>query len=204
MLEEAVEVIRTLWEGGTKSWSGAFYEVENARIYTLPDKLPEIFVAASGERAGGLAGRIGDGLITTGPDKEVVGAFDRSGGKGKPRYGQYTACWAEDRPQAVRTALKQWPNAAIPGELSQELPLPAHFEQAAQDVTEEKIAKVVLCGPDPKPHIDKIKTYVDAGFTHVYVHQVGHDQEGFLRFFRDEVMPKVAGGREAPATAGVN
>src|SRR5205823_11434495 len=33
MLEEAVQVIRTLWQGGVQSHRGRHYRVENARIY---------------------------------------------------------------------------------------------------------------------------------------------------------------------------
>ena len=74
--------------------------------------------------------------------------------------------------------LEIWPNAGIPGELSQELPMPAHFEQAAKLVTEETIAGQVVCGPDAERHVAEIQKYVDAGFDHVYIHQIGPDQEG--------------------------
>lgn len=188
-LEEAVAVIRLLWQGGTQTLRGEHYTVENARVYTLPDELPPIMVAASGPRAGELAGRIGDGFVGTSPDEEVLGAFDAAGGKGKPRYGQLTVCWAADEAQAKHTAREWWPNAAVPGELSQDLPTPAHFEQAAQLVDEETIAKSVTCGPDPAKHREAIQKYIDAGYDHVYIHQVGPDQEGFFDFYRREVLP---------------
>jgi G6PDH family F420-dependent oxidoreductase len=189
MLEEAVEVIRQLWLGGMQSYQGMYYTVENARLYTLPDGPIELHVAASGPKSAGLAGQIGDGLVSTAPKKEIVDAFDQSGGEGKPRYGQLTVCWAPDEATARKTALDVWPNSAIPGELGQELPLPAHFEQAALLVTEDAVAKTVVCGPDPDRYIQEIKKYVDAGFDHVYVHQIGPDQEGFITFFKQNVMP---------------
>jgi G6PDH family F420-dependent oxidoreductase len=190
MLEEAIEVIRLLWQGGTQSHYGLYYTVENARIYTLPDKLPPIMVAASGPESAELAGRIGDGLISTAPDKEVVQAFEQAGGTGKPRYGQVTVCWAEEEQQARKRAHEWWPNAGLKGQLSQELALPAHFEQATQLVTEEEIAKEVICGPDARKHIEAIQKYADAGFDQVYVHQVGPNQEGFFRFYESEVLPE--------------
>ena len=116
MLAEAVSVIRQLWQGGSQSHYGIFYEVENAQIYTLPEVLPEIYVAAGGEQAAELAGEIGDGLIATSPDKELVQTFQTSGGKGKPRYGQVSVCYARTEKSAQETALKWWPNAAIQGE----------------------------------------------------------------------------------------
>ncbi len=100
-------------------------------------------------------------------------------------------CWAEDEAQARRTAHEWWPTTAIPGELGQELPLPRHFEQAAKMVREEDVAESVICGPDPERHVAAINKYVDAGFSHVYLHQIGPDQEGFFRFYEREVLPKV-------------
>ncbi len=190
MLEEAVEVMRLLWQGGSQSHYGTYYEVENAQLYTLPPEPPRVMVAASGEKAAELAGRIGDGLIGLAPEKEMLATFDQAGGTAKPRFGQFTVCWAEDEQAAVKTAKEIWPNAGVPGELSVELPVPAHFEQASQNVTEDTIRESIVCGPDPQPHLEKIRAFVDAGYTHVYVHQVGKDQEGFMRFYREKVMPE--------------
>jgi G6PDH family F420-dependent oxidoreductase len=148
-------------------------------------------IGASGQKAAELAGRLGDGLISTSPDKKIVQTFQNAGGKG-PIYGQLTVCWAKSNEEAVRTAHKIWPNSAIPGELGQELPTPAHFEQAAEMVKPEDVAKQVTHGPDAKPYLEKIDEYVAAGFDHVYLHQVGPDQEGFIRFCESEILPRYA------------
>jgi coenzyme F420-dependent glucose-6-phosphate dehydrogenase len=191
MLEEAIDVIRLLWEGGWSSYQGAHYTLEGARLYSMPKDPPPILVAAGGPRAAELAGRVGDGLIGTAPDRDVFDAFDAAGGTGKPRFGEVTVCWAEDEAEARRTAFRRWPNAAIEGELVAELPLPRHFEQAASMLDEDAVAEKVVCGPDPELHLDAIRTYADAGFDHVWIHQVGPDQEGFFRFYQREVLPKV-------------
>ena len=192
MLAEAIEVIRLLWQGGYRSHDGAHYLVENARIYDLPDPLPEIMVAATGPEAADLAGEIADGLIATSADRTTIEAFDDAGGAGKPKYGQLTVCYNRDEKAARRMALKIWPNAGLKGGASTELPLPLHFEQLAELVTEAGIAREVVCGPDPERHLAKIREYVDAGFSHVYIHQVGPDQEGFIRFYEREILPQFA------------
>jgi coenzyme F420-dependent glucose-6-phosphate dehydrogenase len=189
MLEEAVEVIRALWGGEQVLHRGDHYTVENARLYTLPPEAPPIVVAASGPKAAELAGRIGDGLVGLAPESELLEAFDEAGGKGRPRYGQVHVCWAADEGEARRTAHECWPNAGLGGELSQELPLPAHFEQSAETVREDDVAEKVVCGPDAERHIEKIREFADAGYDHVYVHQVGSDQEGFFRFYAEQVLP---------------
>jgi coenzyme F420-dependent glucose-6-phosphate dehydrogenase len=191
MLAEAVEVIRDLWTGEVTSHYGQYYTVQNARLYTLPEALPPIHVAAGGVKAAALAGEIGDGFIGTAPDREVLDAYAGAGGTG-PRYGQVTLCWGPSEEEARKTALEIWPNAAIRGEASQELPNPAHFEQLAAMVTEEMIAESVTCGPDPEVHLEKIRAYVDAGYDHVYLHQVGPDQAGFIDFARRELLPKLS------------
>jgi G6PDH family F420-dependent oxidoreductase len=191
MLEEAVWIIRKLWSGEDVDHEGAYYQVVDARIYTLPERLPEIYIGASGKVTAELAGEIADGFISVAPENELITAFESAGGAGKPKYGQMHACWAEDEASARKTAFEVWPNAGIEGELSAELPLPRHFEQAAQMVTEDDVAERVVCGPDPDRHVEEIRKYAEAGFDHVYVHQIGPDQQGFMRFYQREVMPRL-------------
>jgi hypothetical protein len=102
-----------------------------------------------------------------------------------------TVCWAPSEAQAKRTAREIWPNAALSGELSQELPTPAHFEQATSKATAEQVAESVICGPDPERHLEAVREYEQAGFTHVFVHQIGPDQYGFLRFYAERILPRL-------------
>ena len=189
MLEEAVEVMRLLWQGGVQSHYGDYFVVENARVYDLPEEPVKVMVAASGTSAAELAGRIGDGFIGTSAQRETVEAFESAGGDGKPRYGQMSVCWAENEEAAVRTAHEWWPTAGLGGQLSTELALPAFFEQAAENVTPEMIREAIVCGPDVGPVRDKIRAYEEAGYTHVYLHQIGPEQEGFFRFAEQELLP---------------
>jgi coenzyme F420-dependent glucose-6-phosphate dehydrogenase len=191
MLEEAIEVMRLLWQGGEQTHRGDFYDVEQARLYTLPEEPVEIAVAAAKPKAAELAGRSADAFINTSPDEEIIGAFEDAGGKGKPKYGQITMCWAESVEDGANTACEIWPNAALGGDLGYELPRPAHFEQATEEVTPEDIAEAIPCGPDPKRYLEDIRAYEQAGYTHIYFHQIGYDQEGFFRFWRDELQPKL-------------
>jgi G6PDH family F420-dependent oxidoreductase len=187
MLEEAIEVMRLLWQGGYQSHRGKHYTVEQARIFKLPDEPPEIAVAASQPNAAELAGRVGDGLIAVAPDEELVQTF----GTDKPRYGQLHVCYAENEQQARQTAHELWPNAAMGGPLGQELATTEQYEAVAELVSEDDVAEEVICGPDAQRHLDAIREYEDAGFTHVFVHQIGHEQEGFLRFYANEILPNL-------------
>jgi G6PDH family F420-dependent oxidoreductase len=191
MLEEAVTAMRELWKGKVTNHRGRHYTVDRARIYTLPDEPPPIYVAASGPAATQLAGRIGDGLVSLAPDRESIERFEQSGGAGKPRVGQLEVCWAADEAGARRLAHEWWPNTALGGELTQILPTPAHFEQAVGTVREDDVAEKVVCGPDPDKHAEAMSEFLDAGYDHVYVHQIGPDQEDFIEFWSQEVLPRV-------------
>ena len=191
MLEEAIEVMRLLWDGGYQTHRGKHYTVEQARIYTLPDEPVPIAVAAAQPKAAQLAGRLGDAFVGVAPEREMVEEFEQAGGNGKPRYGQVHVCWAESEAEARKTAHEVWPNAGLEGALSQELATPSHYEAAAQLVGEDDVAETVVCGPDPDRHLEAIREYDRAGFDHVYVHQVGPDQQGFLRFYSERILPEL-------------
>jgi G6PDH family F420-dependent oxidoreductase len=191
MLEEAVAVMRKLWAGGLQSHEGKHYRVENARLYTLPDEPVPVMVSGFGSKSAELAGRIGDGYIGTSPGAELLETFERSGGAGKAKLAGIKVCWGADEAAARRTAYEMWPNLGLSGQLAQELALPSHFEQAVELVEEEHVTGMVPCGPDPEGHLDVIRKYADAGYDALFIHQIGPDQDGFLRFYGEEVLPKV-------------
>src|SRR5690606_40722546 len=105
---------------------------------------------------------------TTSPQTETTKSFKSAGGEGKPIYGQVTVCYDVDEQKAKELAAKVWPNSAISGQASQELPMPLHFEQLAKDVTPDKIAESVVCGANKDQYIQRLQSYIDAGVTHIY------------------------------------
>jgi G6PDH family F420-dependent oxidoreductase len=190
MLEEAVDIIRKLWEGGIVNHHGEFYTVENARIYSLPDTPPPIAVSAFGPKAVEVAADIGNGFITVQPDNEMLDQYRKHGGSG-PAIGALKVCWNSDEKQARKLAHELWPTEGLEGQLAQELPMPSHFESAAANVTEDMVADAVPCGPDPERHIKAIRQFLDAGFDEVYINQIGPDQEGFFDFYAKELAPRL-------------
>ena len=65
-----------------------------------------------------------------------------------------------------------WPNGGVTGQLSQDLPTFTHFEQAAAMVTEDDATASTPCGDDVGAVVDSVQQYLDAGYDHVYLHQV--------------------------------
>ena len=190
MLEEAVEVMRMLWEGEQVTWRGDFYEVDRARIYSLPDEPVPVPVSAFGPKSLEVAARIADGFATTQPDGDAIQRYRDQGGKG-PSMAGVKICYGPDEEKAAELAHRLWRSSGVPGELSQELAVPAHFEQASELVTVEKLAEKIPSGPDPERHAATIRKYLEAGFDEVYVSQIGDVDESFFRFFRDEIEPRL-------------
>jgi coenzyme F420-dependent glucose-6-phosphate dehydrogenase len=191
MLEEAVGLMRQLWDGGYQTHRGEHYTVENLRIFDLPDDPIDVAVAAMQPQAAELAGRIGDALVNVAPKQEIVQKFDEAGGSGKPKYGQITVCWAKSKADAKKTAFENWPNVLVEGAASQELPLPEHFEQLVEGRQPDDIEGTIPLGPEVDEYLEQIKEYDKAGYTHVCIHQIGSDQQGFLEFAKSELLPKV-------------
>jgi G6PDH family F420-dependent oxidoreductase len=189
MLEEAVEVIRILWQGGQRSHHGRHYTVENARVYDLPDELPPILVSGFGPKAIKLAARIGDGFVTTKPAKDDIALYRSEGGKG-PVHAGAKVCFMADEEEARATAHRLWPNEGLPGELAQILPTPAHFEQACELVTPDMITSPV--GPDLDRHVAALQEYADAGVDELFVQQIGPEQDAFFTTWAKEVLPRLS------------
>jgi G6PDH family F420-dependent oxidoreductase len=202
MLEEAVEVIRLLWSGGVQSHGGTHYQVDHARIYDLPQQEPKIVVSGFGPRSIELAAEIGDGFVTVGPDAEAVEQFRSKAKRGRLVGGGLKVCYDADEKRARETAYRLWPNEALPGELAQILPTPAHFEQACELVDEDAATANVPCGPDLEKHIAAIRAYAEAGFDELYVQQIGPDQDAFFDAYREQVLPQFDGQRQLTRSGG--
>jgi G6PDH family F420-dependent oxidoreductase len=191
-LEEAVEVIRELWTGKTVTHEGKHFTVHNARLFTVPDAPPPIYLSGFGPEATELAARIADGWITTKPDAENLQLF-RKTNSGVTQAGT-KICWAASEDEAAETAYRLWGHQGQGGQASQDLPTWQSFAALAETNSPDQVKQSVPCGPDPQRAAASIREYVDAGFDEVYVSQMGKDQEGGIRFLSKEVLPLLQTG----------
>ncbi|WP_426244656.1 TIGR03557 family F420-dependent LLM class oxidoreductase [Nocardioides sp. LHG3406-4] len=188
MLEEAIGLMRELWQGDFVNHRGRHYTADTARIYTLPDEPPPVFVSGFGPKATDLAARIGDGYITTSPDRDLLDRFRKESG-GKPTQGGVKVAWAPTEDEGAELAHRIWGNSGLPGELAQVLPSPRHFEQAAALVTRDQVRGSVSCGSEVDRHVDALGEYVDAGFDDLYVANMGPHYAQMIEAFGAEVLP---------------
>ncbi|MFJ7201073.1 MULTISPECIES: LLM class F420-dependent oxidoreductase [unclassified Streptomyces] len=190
MLEEAVEIIRELFDGGYVNHHGTHFDVDNAKLWDLPDTRVPIGIAVSGPRSCELAGRLADLVIATEPKQELLAGFDRHGGAGKPRIAQLPICYDPDGDTAVARAHDQFRWSLGGWKINSELPGTASFEQATQYVRPEDIAKFVPCGDDVEAFVDAVRAYTDAGFTEIALVQIGGaHQRPFLRWAEETLLP---------------
>ncbi|MCZ0208401.1 LLM class F420-dependent oxidoreductase [Streptomyces achromogenes] len=190
MLEEAVRIIRALFEGGHVTHHGQHYDVESARLWDLPEQAPPIGIAVSGNQSCELAGQLADLVIATEPKAGLLEAFDRHGGSGKPRVGQLPVCYDPDRDTAVKRAHSQFRWFGLGWKVNAELPHPDSFEAATQFVTEDDVASSIPCGDDPEAFVEAVRPYAEAGFGEVALVQIGGDaQREFLDWSGKTLLP---------------
>ncbi|MFD9304812.1 LLM class F420-dependent oxidoreductase [Streptomyces sp. NPDC060048] len=190
MLEEAVEIIRGMFTGEYVSHHGAHFDVENARLWDVPDETTPIGIAVSGPRSCEIAGRHGDLVIATEPERELLDRFDAHGGAGKPRVGQLPVCYDTDRDAAVARAHDQFRWALGGWKVNSELPGPAGFEQASQHTRPEDVAESIACGDDVDAFVEAVRPYAEAGFTEVALVQIGGDRQApFLEWAESKLLP---------------
>jgi G6PDH family F420-dependent oxidoreductase len=190
MLEEAIDIMRSLWAGGFHSHEGKHYTVHDARVYTLPDGPPPVHVAVSGAKSIGLAARAGGGMVAVQPRAELTRDFEAAAGGGKPKYGQIAISVDDDEARARRLAHERFRFSAPGWKVMSELPNPINFEAATAHVREEDVAEMISCGPDLDRHAEAIRKWTDAGFDRVAVVQVG-EPERFLETWAD-LRPRLA------------
>ncbi|GGN91968.1 TIGR03557 family F420-dependent LLM class oxidoreductase [Nocardia rhizosphaerihabitans] len=188
MLREALEIIRLLWQGGYRSYDGRYLSLSDARVFDLPDTLPEIAVAAGGPEAAAIAAELGDGLFATEPKPELVQAYRLAGGSG-PRYAEVGVAFAENERDGAAAALStnRW---SVGGwKVLSELPNPANFAAATTTVREDDMLESFVCGNDPKRYVEAVREYTDAGFDRVVLMNAGPDMDAFLDFYAGELDP---------------
>ena len=189
MLAEAIEIMRELWQGEYTTIRGdGSTGRRRAHLHAARGADRALRRRRRARTSRSSRGEAGDGLIAVEPDQDVVEDFDEAGGKGKPKIGMVHGCWAERREDALRTALEVWPQSGLKGPLNQDLRLPADFMAAAEIVEPKHLEDAMPLGADVDEWREEIKGFEDAGFTHVYIHNVGPDQEGFLRWAGENLL----------------
>lgn len=182
MLVEAMEIIDPLLNGQTVRHSGTYYDVPEARLWDVPDEGVPIVVAVSGPESLEIA-QSADGVVAVQPDPQLVIS-------GRPAYGQAAVCYGPDEAECRKRALDQFRWFGLQWPVMSELPDPRAFDAAASFVTEDDVAQAIPCGPDVDRHVQAVRKFIDAGYTHIALVQIGGEyQDEFLDWARSTLLP---------------
>ena len=190
MLVEAIEIIRQLLGGGYVDYTGEHFRVDSAKLWDLPAARVPIAVAVSGSQSVESFAPVADAMVATEPESELVSGFDAAAGVTLPKIGQQPISWGPDRAAAITRAHEQFRWFAGGWKVNAELPGPAGFAAASQFVTEDDVAAAIPCGDDVGAHVEAVRAFADAGFTHVALVQIdGQTQADFVSFAARELLP---------------
>jgi coenzyme F420-dependent glucose-6-phosphate dehydrogenase len=199
-LAEAIELIRRLWREERVSFDGEYYRTELATIYDRPSAPVPIHVAASGPLAAKLAGRVADGFIcTSGKPPELYAGLLANVEEGAAASGRDPAAIERmieikvsyDRDlDAARTACHWWAALALSAEDKRDIHDPLELERLA-DANLDGSASRFIVSDDPDECVERIRPYVELGFTHLVFHAPGAQQRRFLDDFSADVLPRL-------------
>jgi G6PDH family F420-dependent oxidoreductase len=199
-LVEAIEIIEKLFTGKVVKHRGAHFKVESAKLYTLPDAPPPIYVATSGPIMAGRTGKLTQGIITVGAADEKVKMLLERFEKGAKDAGkdpstlakilQVKVSYATTEQEAIDSAVKDWPNGGMNFPKA-DIRNPEDFEAMAKLVRPENFRNRVLTSADLDKHVEYIQHFIDLGFQEIHIHNVNRNQEGFIEAYGKHVLPKL-------------
>ncbi|WP_380165212.1 glucose-6-phosphate dehydrogenase (coenzyme-F420) [Jannaschia sp. R86511] len=200
--KEAIQLIQALWAGERVTFEGTHYRTDAATIYDRPDEPVPLYVAASGPAATRLAGRLGDGFITTsGKGRELytdtlLPALAEGAGKAGRTVTdmdlmiEVKVSFDTDREAALQ-ATTHWGALALSSEEKTSVEDPMEMERLADALPVERTARRWIVSDDPEEHVERIWEYVGMGFTHLVFHAPGPDQARFIRQYEELVLPRL-------------
>lgn len=199
-LAEAIEIIQKLFTGKVVKHSGKHFKLESAKLYTMPDAPPPIYVATAGPIQAGRTGKSVDGIITVGAADEklkmLMERFEkgaREAGKDPdtmPRMLQIKVSYAASDQEAIDKAVEDWPNGGMNFPKA-DIRNPEDFEAMAKLVRPENFKNRVFTSADLEAHTANVQHYIDLGFKEIHIHNVNRDQEAFIKAFGEKVIPNL-------------
>ncbi|MEO7126608.1 MAG: glucose-6-phosphate dehydrogenase (coenzyme-F420) [Nakamurella sp.] len=209
-LKEAISLIRLLWAEQRVDFSGTYYQTDRATIYDRPDSPVPLYVAGSGPAATRLAGRVGDGFITTSgkapalyTDTLLPAVREGIAKSGRDQAEvdmliEVKVSFDHDLGRALNDT-RFWGALALSPEEKTGVEDPVEMERLADALPVERAASRFIVSSDPDQHVAAISRYINLGFTHLIFHAPGPDQERFLRLYGSEILPRLradcGGGR---------
>lgn len=194
-LQEAVEVMRRLWQEEDYLNHQGTFTVERAKLFTKPTHIPMVYGAAITEKTASWLSSWADGMITISKPLEelekMVKAFRGADGANKALALKVQISFDRDPEKALEGAWEQWKNNIFPSKLIADIDSPEKFDALGRNTRKEDLEKHVIIGRDAETFIQKIKQFEELGFEKIIIHNVNKQQENYIDFFGKEVLPNI-------------
>jgi G6PDH family F420-dependent oxidoreductase len=190
MLSEALQIIKMLWSGGFHSFNGEHLQLEDARVYDLPDELPEIIVAAGGTNAARIAAEHG-GMFTTTPDAALVKVHRQHGGSGTIFGEMFVSYDPNSKEAGLKAAARSARWGALGVVADSEIPRASVFESATQFIQPGELESLIVAGPDPADYLAQAKKYATAGIDGISFINGSPEMDKFFGFAAEHLIPAI-------------
>jgi coenzyme F420-dependent glucose-6-phosphate dehydrogenase len=207
-LAEAIELIRRLWTEERVTFDGEHYHTRMATIYDRPDEPIPIYMGASGPIAAKMVGRLADGFITTsGKDPALYEQLLGKVEEGAREAGRDAAAMDKmievkvsyDRdPEYAHNVCGWWAALALPGDVKRGVEDPLEMERLADEALDRAHTRFIVTD-DPQECVERIRPYVELGFTRLVFHSPAEDQRRFLEQFSADVLPVLRSAFDVPS-----
>lgn len=193
-LIQCVDVIRRLLRGEEVSHDGLI-RVNRAKLWTLPETVPDLVGPAVTPQTAALHANWADGLVTVNQPvtvlQEVLYAYRSAGGRGPARL-QVHLSWAESEDEAMAIAHDQWRSNIFTPPACWDIDTVEGFDAVSKDVSPDQVKQAVLVSSDFGQHLEWLQGYVEQGWDELYLHFVGKEQARFIDAFGEHVLPQLA------------
>jgi coenzyme F420-dependent glucose-6-phosphate dehydrogenase len=200
-MEEALEMIRALWDGQRLSGAGKHFKTDRAYVHSRPESRPPIYVSAFGPKAAAVAGRQGDGLWTMADPElapEMIDAYKSAAEDAGREPGeivlQAAFSWAEDDDAALE-GCRPWKGSQPKEFYRDEWHDPAAmYEKGERETSDEELKEAMIVSADPEVHLERIREAEELGATIVaLMNNSGADPTGAIGVYKSSVLPRLRG-----------
>jgi coenzyme F420-dependent glucose-6-phosphate dehydrogenase len=198
-MEEALALIRRLWDGERVDHNGRFFRTKRAYLHTRPRRPPPLYVSAFHPEAAHVAGHFGDGLWTMGDPEtapkiiaEYKAGCEEAGREPGEVVLEAAFSWAEDDDQALAAA-RIW-KGAQPDEFYTDdwFDPKAMYERGEQQVSDEEFKERFIVSSDPEVHVERIRDLEKLGGAIVKLSNAsGATALEAIRVYGESVLPEL-------------
>jgi coenzyme F420-dependent glucose-6-phosphate dehydrogenase len=201
-LRESIDLMRQLWTTDHVSFQGEYYQTRDATVYDKPTGTMPLYIAGAGRQAALLAGRVAEGFICTSGKawdlytETLLPAVKEAADKAGRDYDtiekmiEMKVSYDKDKTRALEDT-RLWAALALTPEQKVQTEDPREMERLAREMPIEQAASRWIVSDDPAEQVEKIKPYIELGFTHLVFHAPGLDQIRFIEQYGRDVLPRL-------------